>query len=410
MGLRILCVTPWFPNYPTDGRFNFILHSIRALVGAGNEVTVLVTRPWVPKVFAMMNSNWIHGRLRREQFDIAKNIRITNYLSIPRYILSEFADFLYKCGTATTIRNLVNEHDIQIVHAHTERAGYGAVAVAQPLKVPVVVTLHGISTAPQLLDSQTKRQRLRYTLNGADRVVLVGEPLRAYFARLAGNDNNFRVVPNGFFLPEREQRADSRPWGYVIKFVSVSNLQEGKGVDLTLLALARIRVSGFENWIYSIIGEGAERTRLENMTDRLGLGDKVRFHGRLPHDSTLQRLADADVFVLPSYREAFGIAYLEAMASGLLTVGVRGQGPAAFITHGETGLLVEPNDVDSLYENLKLIFENKPSMQRLALSGKRFVRSEFTWARHAEKLIAVCEEALNQQYSSAKTSCPVNIH
>lgn len=394
MGLRILCVTPWFPNYPTDGRYNFIFHSVRALASAGNQMTVLVTRPWVPKLFAMIKPNWPHGRLRREQFDLAANIRVINYFHIPRHILSEFSDSLYKYGTAASIRNLINEHNIDIVHAHTERAGYGAVAMARRCNVPTVVTVHGINTAPRLLDSAAKRERLRNTLNGAARVVLVGEPLRAYFAPLAGRDDNFRVVPNGFVLHGGEQVANSGPRDEALRFISVSNLQEGKGIDLNLQALARLRAAGFENWLYSIIGGGMEQARLEKMTNRLGLRDQVRFYGRLPHDRALQLLAAADVFVLPSYREAFGVAYLEAMASGLLAIGVADQGPAAFIIHRQTGLLVKPNDVESLYKAMRSTFENRAEMQRIALAGKRLVRSEYTWTRHADKLVSVYREAL----------------
>jgi glycosyltransferase involved in cell wall biosynthesis len=70
------------------------------------------------------------------------------------------------------------------------------------------------------------------------------------------------------------------------------------------------------------------------------LDSKVELAGARPHEEIPQYLAAADVFILPSYREAFGIAYLEAMAAGLLVVGVRDQGPSAFIEHGISGLLV----------------------------------------------------------------------
>jgi len=395
VSLKVLVVTPWFPNKPADRFGNFVFRSVEATVKAGVTVSVLVTRPWTPRIFGLLHPDWVRPPLREDLFDPALNIRVIHYLSIPRYIFSGVADHLYARGTAATMRNLIDEQGIELVHAHTEGAGYAAVAVARKCNVPAVVTLHGINTAPRLLNNAAKRQRLRNTLNGADRVVLVGEPLRAYFAPLAGRDDNFRVVPNGFFLPGGDWDRDSAPWGEVLRFVSLANLHEGKGIDLNLQALARLQQAGIRNWTYSIVGGGAEQARLEAMVDTFALRDKVRFHGRVSHDRALQLLADADVFVLPSYREAFGVAYLEAMGLGLLTVGVSGQGPEAFIAHGRTGLLVRPNDADSLYQAMTSVFENGQDVQRIAAAGKRFVHSEFTWARHAEKLIAVYREALD---------------
>ena len=170
-----------------------------------------------------------------------------------------------------------------------------------------------------------------------------------------------------------------------------------KGIDLTLRALARLRQEGFENWTYEIVGGGSERASLDAMTDALGLRDKVIFHGKLPHDQAMRLLAQADVFVLPSYREAFGIAYLEAMAMGLLAIAVSGQGPEAFIADRRTGLLVRPDDSEALFVAMKTVLENGPEMRRIAAAGQRLVRTEFTWARHAEKLMAVYREALRER-------------
>src|SRR5208283_4644968 len=125
------------------------------------------------------------------------------------------------------------------------------------------------------------------------------------------------------------------------------------------------------------------------MTDALGLRDKVTFHGKLPHDQAMRLLARADVFVLPSCPEAFGIAYLEAMAMGLLAIAVSGQGPEAFIANGRTGLLVRLGDSEDLFLAMKTVLENGPKMRLIAAAGQQLVRTEFTWARHAEKLVAV---------------------
>lgn len=394
MGLRVLCVTPWLPNTESDGRYNFILHSLRALQELGHDVTVLLTRPWVPSVLARLSPHWAHAQAMPQLAGGEKGLHVeaARYLSIPRYILSEYGDGLYDRGVRRQVQSLIDEHDIQVVHAHTERSGMCAVNVGKACGVPAVVTLHGINTAPQALDTATKRARLRACLDGAARVVLVGEPLREYFAPLAGSDAHFRVVPNGFFLHSHVR--EDRPFSRTRRFVSVSNLVEGKGIDLNLRALALLDAAGLTDWTYDVVGDGAERAALTALTAELRLNDRVVFHGALAHDRAMQVLSTGDVFILPSYREAFGVAYLEAMACGLLAIGVQGQGPSAFVHDGHTGRLVAPRDVESLFRAMRYTIDEPELARRMAEAGRALVMAEFTWRRHAEKLSAVYDEAL----------------
>jgi glycosyltransferase involved in cell wall biosynthesis len=107
-------------------------------------------------------------------------------------------------------------------------------------------------------------------------------------------------------------------------------------------------------------------------------------------------LRDAHVFVLPSYREAFGIAYLEAMACGLLTIGVEGQGPSAFIISGKTGLLVPPQEVAALAACLRSVLEHPGRFSKIAAAGRKHVAQEYTWLRHAERLTEVYREIVER--------------
>jgi glycosyltransferase involved in cell wall biosynthesis len=396
MTLRVLVITPWFPNEPEDQSGNFVLHSVEALHDAGVVLSVIVAQPWTPRPFGWLHSDWNRPPLRRQMFNPNLHLQVAHFPSIPRSYWNELSAPLFRVGTRASIIRVARQMSPRVIHAHTEAVGYGVLPVARELGIPLVITLHGINPERRLLDTQWKRRRLRDTLHDAARVVLVGEPLRAHFGSFAEREDNFRVVANGFSVPD--PCADPRPekWGATLRWISVSNLHEGKGIDLTLQALAKMRHEGLENWTYEIVGGGAERARLEAMTDALELRDKVIFHGRLPHDQAMRLLAKADVFVLPSYREAFGIAYLEAMAMGLLAIAVSGQGPELFIAHRRTGLLVRPDDPEALFEAMKTVLENGPEMRRIAAAGQRLVRKEFTWARHAEKLVAVYREALGE--------------
>lgn len=394
MSWRVLTVTPWFPNTPEDGRFNFILHSVQALQSAGCRPATLVTRPWTPGIMGCLHPDWQRKPLQKKTFSPELGIQVCHYLSVPRNYFHFTVGELYRRTIARSVTRMARALSAQVIHAHTEGAAFAAVPIAKQLGLPVVVTLHGINTAPRQLDTIAKRNRLQRTLAGADRVILVGEPLRDYFVPLAGDDANFCVVPNGFFLPQLPPaRVPSRDES-TLRLVSISNLHEGKGIDLNLEALAELDRRGLGNWNYTIVGGGAERLRLEGMVDEKGLRDRVQFLGHLPHCEALAKLTSADVFLLPSYREAFGVAYLEAMASGLLVVGVKGQGPEAFIRDGESGFLVPPKDVTALADLIEFVMGNESECRRIADRGREVVTTEFTWTRHAEKLMAVYAEVI----------------
>ena len=178
-----------------------------------------------------------------------------------------------------------------------------------------------------------------------------------------------------------------------MRFISVSNLAEGKGIDLTLQALAALPGDTPRDWNYTIVGDGPQRPSLEKLAADLGLASRVTFTGAWPHGRIYEQLFAADIFVLPSYREAFGIAYLEAMAAGLLAIGVTGQGPGAFVTSGETGLLVEPRSVPDLAGALAWTLHHPEEARTLADRGRRRAITEFTWRKHGMAMSRVLAEA-----------------
>jgi glycosyltransferase involved in cell wall biosynthesis len=213
------------------------------------------------------------------------------------------------------------------------------------------------------------------------------------FAPYLDRDDHMRVVANGVRLPEGERPAPvlSRT---PARFVSVSNLHEGKGIDLVLDALALLDARGVRDWTYTVIGDGKERTSLAARARAHNLGDRVNFLGSRSHESVFETLLESDVFVLPSYREAFGIAYLEAMACGLPTIGVRGQGPEAFIEHGVSGYLIEPRSTAAIADCLREILADPERARRIG-ERARTRAQDFSWDAHANRLLGVYREAMS---------------
>jgi len=175
--------------------------------------------------------------------------------------------------------------------------------------------------------------------------------------------------------------------------VSVASLIPSKGVHLVLEALPAV-LQEVPNLFYLVIGDGPQRSALQRAAYRLGVAGRVEFLGYLPLEEVFRYLSVAEVFVLPSSNESFGIAYLEAMAMGTPVIACRGQGPEDFVEDGQTGLLIPPEDVASLREAmLRLLLETREA-RRMSQAARRKAFSEFSWERNASSYIALYEEVV----------------
>ena len=117
-----------------------------------------------------------------------------------------------------------------------------------------------------------------------------------------------------------------------IKVLTCAHFKKRKNIDKVIKAC-----KGLECFELTVIGDGKERKKLEK------IAKNVIFTGRLPHDEVLAKMRNSDIFVLPSVGETFGMVYLEAMASGCITVCTKGDGIDGIIKDRENGFLTEPN-------------------------------------------------------------------
>ena len=382
--MRILWLTSVFPAHPNNDRNLFYWDPVQALQEMGVEVIVLHTPSFIP--FSVTT-------VAHEKFPVT--IKTHRYLSIPRHYFRVISNYFYLKSIVPQITKLNKTHRFDVIHAHGEICGLAAVAASKKLNIPSVVTIHGVDTCERKWKGLSGKMFCR-VFNETNRIIYVGEPLQKYFRQIVNRTDHCRIVHNGCRLPVEFTGEKYKNNGDTIHIISVSNLHEGKGVDLTLLALAKLKEQGIDNWTYTIIGSGNQKKICDNIIKWHDLTDKIIYKENCLHDTVYSLLENADIFCLPSYREAFGIAYLEAMAHGLLTIGVRGQGPQAFIENGKTGFLVEPKDICSLINVLKLAISNFEDMTPIALAGKKYVLENFTWEKHAEKLMTIYREMIGE--------------
>lgn len=385
---RVIWVTPWFPDSPTDGRFSFIFRAAEALVQQGVELRIVVLRPWIPRL-AFTRRASSGGRPPRG-FGPGLDVRTITFPRLPRMILLRYSYFVYRLVVGPLLRRQILEFDPDVVHAHTDWAAYSAVPAAQRLGRRSVVSIHAADVTQQIVNVARTRGRLARTLAAASQVLMVGSPVRPYLHALGVDTREFLILPNGYVLPPGIGTPPSVGSGGELRLVTISRLDRGKAIDIALVALARLRDRGVSS-SYEIIGEGPMKRTLEALVRELQLSHRVRFLGQLDHDRAMRQLVPAHAFLFPSYKEAFGVAALEAMATGLVTVAVEGQGPSDFIRHGDTGFLVPPANPSAIADVLEQLASDPSKAGEVAAAGKQFAEENLTWNHHAIRLLAAYE-------------------
>lgn len=165
----------------------------------------------------------------------------------------------------------------------------------------------------------------------------------------------------------------------------VGRLAHNKGVDVLLQAAVQVNRQYPEcRWL--MVGEGAEKPKLQATAEQGGLANKVHFVGSLPRDAVYGAMKGFDVAVVPSREEGFGLTALEAMACGVPLVASGVDALQEVVKDGETGLLFTPDDVDALVLVLMRLLASTELRKALAAAATR--HAEATYGRQAfvEKL------------------------
>lgn len=140
----------------------------------------------------------------------------------------------------------------------------------------------------------------------------------------------------------------------IMKILYVGKLIKRKNVDLILHALKKI--DNKYNFEFHIIGEGPEKRKLIKLVNKLNIKNRVEFIKPMPREQVLDVMKKSNIFVMPSVNETFGIVYIEALASGCITIGTKDEGIDGIIKDNINGFLIKKNDVSDLIKKLDLIF------------------------------------------------------
>ena len=146
---------------------------------------------------------------------------------------------------------------------------------------------------------------------------------------------------------------------------------------------------------YVIIGDGPERVTLEGLAARLEVSERVEFRGQLAPAEAIEQVRRCTLFAMPSTEEAFGVAYIEAMAGGLPAIGCRGEpGPEEIAAAGDGFMLVPPGDIERLTQRIDELLSDPQRLREAGIRARETVAANFSWERCGEQTVAAYEHAL----------------
>ncbi len=284
-------------------------------------------------------------------------------------------------GNSLGMLRLLRKVRPSVIHVHMRSGLVMVWPWARLLKIPVIMHLHNVH------DPISGIARI------PDRIIAVSEAVRGELLSQRIPAARIRVVLNGTLGSPR--RSQAQPTSAALlhpAFVTVAGLMHRKGIAELIEAFAKVASSDPAVNLY-IVGGGTELELFSRMARESGAGGRIHFEGF--HADPRAYLRAADIFVIASRRESFGLAILEAREAGCAIIATQVDGIPELLDGGRCGLLIPPRDPDAMAEAMYRLLRD--SALQASLRGKALLGLErFTVERMADEVMAVYRELLEK--------------
>ncbi len=320
-------------------------------------------------------------------------------VNVPEYPLFLYQP--YELALSSKLVDMVKLHQIEVLHVHYAiphaYAAYMAkkMLLEEGINLPIVTTLHG--TDITLVGSHPYyRPAVTFSINKSDAVTSVSQSLKEDTERLFDIKKEIHVVPNFIDLGKYQSNFTDCQRGLMASederiVTHISNFREVKRIPDVIKIFNEIQKKLPAKLM--MVGEGPERKPAERLAEELGIAEKVIFLGNSNEIDKI--LCFSDLFLLPSKTESFGLAALEAMASGVPVISSNTGGIPEVNEQGVTGFLSNVGDIEEMAKNAIHILKDAETLNTFKKNAKEFSK-KFSISEVVPKYEKIYREALSK--------------
>lgn len=381
MNNTVLMLTRGYEPYVRNGRDRHVVELSKALVRLGEEIHVVTPNG------GQLNEETIGQHEAKGGVHVH---RFPNDFYVGNYLL----DILYhNLGAKDYILEMMNQIHPDLIHCHDAVLGLAGVFAKKAFRAPLFLTVHYAYGRVSAGNSYVGKIE-DYVIQHSDQIITVSEAMKVELKERYGVGLNVTVVPNGVSNRFYGKFNCTEPTESKV-VLYVGRLVREKGVMDLMHAFALIHRE-YPRSELEIIGSGPLETLLRQLSISLGISAATDFVGFISDEGVLsEHYSRADVVVIPSHYEPFGLVALEAMASGVPVV-TSGVGGLAEVVTDKSGLTVTPCSPTEIANAVCAIFGN-PSLSAELSKVARLRSQEYDWRMIAKRTRQMYNDYIDQR-------------
>lgn len=388
MNMHIIQVTPRFP--PAIGGVEEHVYRISLeLLKRGHNVTVIT-------------SNEVDGKIYPLQMEVMQGIHVYRLpLFMPK--------LLRELWFIPDIRRILRRLRGDVVHAHGYRclSSCNAVYLGHSKHIPTVLTPHGIypprSFINALLKSIFDRTLGRLLLSFSDRIIALSEHNVRLILQIGASTKNIVIVPNGVNIDEYTKLQRSKKIldelgldGPVLLYIG--RIDWNKRLEKVVESMPLI-LKEFPSAKFVIIGPDYAKytNQLLDLAKKLKVEHSLVITGKVPRKKILEFYSMANVFLLPSSYEGFGLSMLEAISGKIPVIASPSGGPGDILTHGVDALLLEEPTPEEIFKSVYAVLTDQELRETLVKNAFEVVKKKYTWKSVVDELELIYRQLITEK-------------